>query len=157
MNLLSWNCRGLRNPCAVNALHTLVRKQGPKILFLMETKLDMKCFEYIHLQLGFSGCFVVLSLGRNGGLALLWKDDANVTISNFSQHHIDLNVSSADGKLWRFTGFYGHPEAHCRHESWTLLDKLQSLSKYEIEYIYGGRYMVELKERTCGYGLMGDI
>uniref|UniRef100_A0A2N9HP17 Reverse transcriptase domain-containing protein n=1 Tax=Fagus sylvatica TaxID=28930 RepID=A0A2N9HP17_FAGSY len=69
-----------------------------------------------------------MSLGRNGGLALLWKDDANVTISNFSQHHIDLHVSSANGKWWRFTGFYGHPKAHRRHESWALLDKLQSLS-----------------------------
>ena len=128
MNLLSWNYRKLGNPYAVNALHSLVRAQGPKILFLVEIKLDTKCFEYIRLRLGFSSCFVVPSLGRNGGLALLWKDDANVTISNFSQHHIDSHVSSANGKWWRFTGFYGHPEAHCRHESWTLLDKLQSLS-----------------------------
>ena len=104
-----------------------MRKQGPKILFLMETKFDTKCFEYIRLRLGFFGCFVIPSLGRSGGLALIWKDDANVTISNFSQHHIDLHVSSANGKWWRFTGFYGHLEAHRRHESWALLDKLQPL------------------------------
>ena len=128
MNFLSWNCWGLGNPYTVNALHSLVRKQGPKILFLIETKLDTKCFEYIRLWLGFSGYFVVPSLGHSGGLALLWKDDAYVTISNFTQHHIDSHVSSVDGKWWRFTGFYGHPEAYRRHESWALLDKLQSLS-----------------------------
>jgi exonuclease III len=92
MNLISWNCRGLGNPCAVNALHRLVKKQAPKLLFLMETKLDPKCFEYIRSRLGFSYCFVVPSLGRSGGLALLWQADVDVTITNYSQNHIDSQV-----------------------------------------------------------------
>jgi hypothetical protein len=40
MNLLSWNCQGLGNPKAVRAFHSLVKLKGPKVLFLMETKLD---------------------------------------------------------------------------------------------------------------------
>ena len=28
-------------------------------------------------------------------------------------------------------------------------------SKYEVEYIYGGRYVVDLNERTCGCGRWG--
>ena len=40
MNLLSWNCRGLGNPRSVNALKEVIRIEKPKIVFLMETKLD---------------------------------------------------------------------------------------------------------------------
>ena len=40
MNLLSWNCRGLGNLWTVNALKEVVKKEDPKIVFLMETKLN---------------------------------------------------------------------------------------------------------------------
>jgi hypothetical protein len=33
--------------------------------------------------------FVVDSIGKSRGLALLWGEETNVTIQNFSQHHIN--------------------------------------------------------------------
>ena len=47
MILMSWNCRGLRNPEAVCALHLMVKTKGPQVLFLMETKLDAGRIEKI--------------------------------------------------------------------------------------------------------------
>ena len=38
MNLLNWNCCGLRNQTAVGILSHLVREKAPSVLFLMETK-----------------------------------------------------------------------------------------------------------------------
>jgi hypothetical protein len=127
MNLLSWNCRGLGNLQAVLVLHNLVKSEGPTVLFLMETKLDVRGMESIRVKLGFKFCFSVPCLGRSGGLALLWNDPAQVTIQNFSQNHVDSHVQLAEGAKWRFTGFYGHPEGHRKWESWVLLDKLHSL------------------------------
>ena len=127
MNLLSWNCRGLGNLQAVLVLHNLVKSEGPTVLFLMETKLDVRGMESIRVKLGFKFCFSVPCLGRSGGLALLWNDPAQVTIQNFSQNHVDSHVQLAEGAKWRFTGFYGHPEGHRKWDSWVLLDKLHSL------------------------------
>jgi hypothetical protein len=33
--------------------------------------------------------FVVESVGKSGGLVLLWKNGVNVTIKNYSQPHIN--------------------------------------------------------------------
>ena len=127
MNIISWNCRGLGNLRAVLALHNLVKTQGPKILFLMETKLDVRRMELVRITLRFQHCFTVPSLGRCGGLALLWNDEVGLTIQNYSINHIDAHVRSQGELQWRFTGFYGHPVAHRRRESWALLDKLHSM------------------------------
>ena len=47
-------------------------------------------------------------------------------------------------KLERIKSEVGHCISRCNGES-----------KYEVEYIYGGRYVVDLNERTCGYGRWG--
>ena len=126
MNIISWNCRGLGNLRAVLALHNLVKSQGPKILFLMETKLDVHEMELIRIKLQFKYCFIVPSLGRSGGLALLWMDDVQLTILNYSINHIDAQVCLQGALLWRFTGFYGNPITHRCRESWALLEKQDS-------------------------------
>ena len=130
MNILSWNCRGLGNLKAVLVLHNLVKLQGPTVLFLMETKLDALQMELLRVKLCFKYCFSVPSLGRSGGLALLWNDPAQLTVQSFSQNHIDSHVQVLGGNMWRFTGFYGHPEGHRKRESWALLDKLHSMDNH---------------------------
>ena len=97
MNLVSWNCQGLGNPKTVRALHSLVKLKGPTVLFLMETKLSSKKMEIIRVKVGFDYAFTVPSVGRSGGLALLWKQEVDVSIRNFSQHHIDAHMESIKG------------------------------------------------------------
>ena len=63
MNILSWNCWGLGNPTTVLALHNLVKVQGPKVLFLMETKLDGKKMEVLRVELRFKFCLQFLVEG----------------------------------------------------------------------------------------------
>jgi hypothetical protein len=57
-----------------------MKAQGPTVLFLMETKLDVRKMEVLRVKLRFKFCFTVPSLGRSGGLALLWNDPAQITI-----------------------------------------------------------------------------
>lgn len=105
-----------------------MKTQGPGVLFLIETKLDSREMESIQVLLGFNSLFVVPSHGRSGGLAMLWKAEMRLEIQNYSRYHIDSVVVENDGKEWRLTGFYGHPEHHKRAESWLLLDHLRSLN-----------------------------
>jgi hypothetical protein len=122
MNLICWNCWGLGNPQTVKALCLLVKKKRPELVFLMETKLGGNKMATIRQKVGFKNTFVVDSVGRSGGLALLWSDEISFEIQNYSQQHINAKINSpVNGFEWKFMGFYGHPEAHKRHEAWSLL------------------------------------
>jgi exonuclease III len=129
MIVISWNCRGLGNPRTVRDLRRMVKVKRPILVFLMETKLKQKKMEKIRCLLGFQNLFVVDSNGRSGGLALLWKEEAGLEIQNYSCRHIQAVVKNPGGEgSWKFTGFYGHPEASKRGEAWSLLKFLKEFS-----------------------------
>jgi hypothetical protein len=84
----------------------------------METKMQNKKCDFIRIKLGFDYMFGVDSVGRSGGLLLLWKIDCNITIQNYSRRHINAVVASKGTKPgWKFTGFYGHPDTTKRIDS----------------------------------------
>ena len=47
MSCLSWNCRGLGNPQIVEKLIALIGNKAPKLVFLMETKIDRDVIERV--------------------------------------------------------------------------------------------------------------
>ena len=51
MSCLSWNYRGLGNPQTEAELADLVGKKDPKMVFLMETKVDKEVIERISHKL----------------------------------------------------------------------------------------------------------
>ena len=71
MSCLSWNCRGLGNPQTDVELDDLVSKKDPKMVFLMETKVDKEVIERISRKLQYKNILVVPHHNRGGGLALL--------------------------------------------------------------------------------------
>jgi hypothetical protein len=128
MSILSWNCRGLGNLVTVRDLHRLVKDKKPDVVFLMETKMQNKNCDVIRIKLNFDYMFGVDSVGRSGGLLLLWKNTFNVTIQNYSRWHINAVIAKNGTNLgWKFTRFYGHPETAKRKESWDLLRHLSTL------------------------------
>ena len=151
MNSLGWNCRGLGNPQSVRALHDLVRRWAPKIVFLSETKLRTKRMERIKDRIGFANGLFVPSLGRSGGLALLWTRETDLEIKSFGYYHIDAIVTEANSNFkWRITGFYGHPQAHLRQFSWDLLAFLKD--QYQLPWICFGDFneILSMEEKSGG-------
>lgn len=56
---------------------------------------------------------------------MLWRREVNLEIKSYSRHHIDAMVREKMSRFqWKITSFYGHPETHCRKESWNFLDDL---------------------------------
>jgi hypothetical protein len=81
--------------------------------------------------LGFDNYFVVNCKGRSGGLILLWKNNIQVSIQNYSCRHVNAEVCfSNNGPCWKFTGFYGHLEAIKRPKAWSLLRHLARLAPW---------------------------
>ena len=71
MSFFSWNIWGLGNPHSVKVLSNLVWLKQPKIIFLMETKVDSNKIEHIRESLGFEGSCIIDSYGNKGGLIML--------------------------------------------------------------------------------------
>lgn len=45
-----------------------------------------------------------------GGLAILWNPEVTVEIKSFSKHRMDAMVHNDNGRYWRCTRVYDHPE-----------------------------------------------
>jgi hypothetical protein len=128
MIILSWNCRGLGNPRIVRDLCRMVKEKKPGMVFLMETKCRLNKMERIRCKLGLSNMLAVDCVGKSGGLALLWANDVDVEIKNYSCRHISATILANSSKgSWKFTGFYGHPDPSRRHEAWSLLKLLAGM------------------------------
>ena len=97
------------------------------MVFLMETKLRKNKMAPIQQKMGFKNMLVVDCIGKSGGLALLWKEEAGVEIQNYNLHHINAVVTPENLTPWVFTSFYEHPESHKRCEAWNLLCHLKLL------------------------------
>ncbi|KAG2722068.1 hypothetical protein I3760_02G112400 [Carya illinoinensis] len=111
MIVLSWNCRGLENTQTVQDLYLMVKDKCPKVIFLMETYLDVNRLDNIRRKIRFEGCFGVNPIGRSGGLVILWKSSTDFELINYSQRDISgwLCDEEIIGK-WKLTGFYGYSE-----------------------------------------------
>ncbi|XP_074313454.1 uncharacterized protein LOC141648626 [Silene latifolia] len=48
------------------------------------------------------------SVGRSGGLAMLWRKDVDCSFMSALVHHMDFSVKTTEGE-WMITGFYGWP------------------------------------------------
>lgn len=76
---MSWNCQRLRNRREVQVLTYLVRKKGPTIFFLMETKLTVSEMQSVKMDMEFPSMLVVPCVRYSGGLALFWKNEVVVS------------------------------------------------------------------------------
>lgn len=73
--------------------------------------------------------FVVDCRGLSGGLALLWREDIDVSLESYTQYHIFISVKKlTDGKTQILTGFYGNPSTAKKQASWYLLRGLKPSS-----------------------------
>lgn len=88
-----------------------MKEKQPKLVLLMETKLQTHMFDRLKIKLGFESVFMVDSVGRSGGLALFWSNEVEVDIQNYRRRHINVVVKlDSTSPPWKFTGFYGHPD-----------------------------------------------
>jgi ribonuclease HI len=124
MSCLSWNCRGLGNPCTVQELAYLVRAKDPSAVFLCETWSNDEHLENLRCRLHFNNKLLVPSNKKGGGLALFWNKSFDLSVLSYSCNHIDTVVHSGTSDAWRLTFVYGAPETHLRVETWNLLRRL---------------------------------
>ncbi|XP_075633957.1 uncharacterized protein LOC142606505 [Castanea sativa] len=152
MSLISWNCQGLGNLWSVSALEKVVRKEDPKLVFLMETKSNKKIWmDMFKEKCNMKDGLFVSSIGKSGGLALFWKAGVTVMVQLYSQTHIDALVDGgADVGWWHFTGFYGNLNTSKRPKSWAKLKYLKGTLTLPWLTIGDFNEIIEASEKKGG-------
>ncbi|TXG69190.1 hypothetical protein EZV62_004125 [Acer yangbiense] len=141
---------GLGGDRAFRVLHSLLQVNHPDIVFLIEIICVHKAMESVRIKLGFDAKLVVDRKGHSGGLCLLWKAEIDVALLSYSRFHIDTVVTLRNDKVWRLTGFYGHPNLTQRIHGWNLLRRLAGMSP--LPWFVGGDFneIVGLSEKVGG-------
>lgn len=124
MSCIFWNCQGIGATLAANGFGILIRKYRPDVIFLSETRGSSHSIDSLKSRWNLNGVGVS-SIGKSGGLALLWQKTVNVNLLSYSFHHIDATVQAEEGgDIVRLTGIYGEPDSQQRHITWNLLRNL---------------------------------
>ena len=124
MKIAVWNCQGLNNSTAVRGLLNFQKSEGVDILFLSETCMTEKRMMRFKQKLQLENMVAVDSVGKGGGIAVLWRGGIDVMIRGKSKNYIDMVIKEDDGRRWRFTGIYGESRAELKHETWTVMRDL---------------------------------
>ena len=93
MSCLVWNFRRLGNPRTGRELVELVQAKDPSVVFLAETLADDARPEFIQSSINFDHRWVVLRVGRNGGLVLYWRSSINLSIEGSDKYYIDAVIN----------------------------------------------------------------
>lgn len=66
------------------------------------------------MRLQFEGCFSIDCNGYSGGIGVLWKMETQVSLVNYAQNYVHLEVTDTMHGMFRFTSFYGYPKRQRR-------------------------------------------
>ena len=128
----------------------LVRAKDPSVVFLAETLTDDARLESIQSNINFDHRWVVLRVGRSGGLVLYWRSSINLSIEGSDKYYIDAVIDKDQESEGRLTGFYGELETARRSEAW---EKLKNLStRRERPWLCCGDFneIIRLDEKLGG-------
>ncbi|KAK8975323.1 hypothetical protein V6N11_063286 [Hibiscus sabdariffa] len=81
------------------------------------------------MKMKFTHCHYEDSCGLDGGLALWWSDDTQITILRSGKHFIDAMISINGETEWYGSFIYGPPYREEKQQFWEMMAKLRSGSK----------------------------
>jgi hypothetical protein len=82
---------------------------------------------------------------------MLWRDNREVSIQNFSQRYISAKITLLRSEFsWQLTGFYGQPNLALREESWKLLSYLGSINSMDWLYLRDFNEVLDSIEKYGG-------
>lgn len=124
--MLLWNCRGLMNPDAVDTARDLCGMHRPDVLILTETRVDRDRAPGMAGRLPFDSYLATPTIGRRGGILLLWNSEAvKVSMVAFTEQdiHAVMEVKNSNS-FWLFSAIYGSPRLNERKILWDNLETI---------------------------------
>lgn len=103
MIVIGWNVRGLGQSRAFPIVRELVCSHKADILCLVETLVDANKIKELRVYLRFFGAFAVNCSGHSSGLAILWRNHDDVSVTKYATTFIDVEIKSGGVSVWRLT------------------------------------------------------
>ncbi|XP_026396593.1 uncharacterized protein LOC113291255 [Papaver somniferum] len=114
-----WCSGGFGKKSANKKLILLCKNVNPNIIFLYETKMNKYMAARKLRNMRFPCTFNVLSIGRNGGLALSWMKEVQVNIISSSLRGIYVTTTDIiHSKTCHIHFMYGEPNSSLRQAFW---------------------------------------
>nr|TKW09857.1 hypothetical protein SEVIR_6G128700v2 [Setaria viridis] len=132
MNILSWNCQGLRRSQTVQELVCLVRIHSPKIVFLSKTRQSDDWVRNLRWRLELQNCLTIKGEGKGGGVALFWDEGLTVDLQSMGEHHIDVLLKMSLSAPWLMIGDSNEAMWSFEHFSSTRRRERQMLDFWEV-------------------------
>ena len=126
MIILSWNCQGLGHSEVVPVLHDFLKNYKVDVFVLFEILVGSSRVEEVKQRLGFERGIVVDSVGRSGGLCVLWRKASMCCLLTYARTFIDIKIIDNNEGNWKLTEYCGFPERGRLRDSKTLLKDLSS-------------------------------
>uniref|UniRef100_A0A2N9FKN7 Endonuclease/exonuclease/phosphatase domain-containing protein n=1 Tax=Fagus sylvatica TaxID=28930 RepID=A0A2N9FKN7_FAGSY len=129
LNVLTWNCRGVLNPCFRRALLDLLKINDPAILILTETRLGGVRATELAKSFPFDGFLCTNTIGFAGGIWILWKSAAvelELLTSTEQEIHVSAQVKDSNS-LWLLSAIYASPRRSERRVLWNNLMVISGL------------------------------
>lgn len=103
-------------------MRRLLLVKNPNLVLLMETRLKAPELEKVKKKCGMDYGLIIeckgLGKSRRGGLALLWNNEIDVSITSFSLKHISGVVQVGERVYpWKFAGIYGYSKERNKKEN----------------------------------------
>ena len=132
LNVLTWNCRGVLNPCFRRALHDLLQINNPGILILTETRLSGPRAVDLAKSFPFDGFLCSQTIGFSGGIWILWKTDV-VEITHLCSTEQEIHTSVkvfGSNSSWLLSAIYASPRRSERRMLWQNLSTVAGLHSF---------------------------
>lgn len=95
MKFTGWNCQGmgkdLDNSTKMEYLSRLMKSTGAQVTFVSEIQTSRYKASHLNVRFNAADSVVVPSIGRSGGLWMIWSDEVHVSIK-LSNHYVILAV-----------------------------------------------------------------
>lgn len=123
MKIITWNVRGAGSTTFRNHFLDICDIHQPAIVTVAETKIGGQAAANMCESLPFHGYEIVDSVGRKGGLWLLWnQNDVRVNIISKTEQEIHATVQvSSDTPSWLLSAVYASPNFSNRMILWDNL------------------------------------
>lgn len=118
MSTLSWNCRGAGGPRKLQFLQQILRSTGANLAFVSETKCSFIKSKRVLQPIPLLNHFIIPSVGRSGGLWLLWDDNTCVTVLRHNRFMIYAEITPTKQPQWHLVCVYGDPGHQRNPEIW---------------------------------------
>lgn len=152
MNILSWNCRG-SGGSTISTLKRYLRCTAASISFISETRCGVQMARSRIAELLPCNSCVVSSIGKGGGLWLLWDLDLGIRILKQSVNLIVAHVPKiADKQEWILIAIYGDPHRRGNPGIWSEIEQFLHQQQLPVCILGDFNSIMNSNEKDGGAG-----